>query len=82
MTEYASKGDESCDTHVAEVDAKICGSCLVCMDVCEPSCIDIDGMTMAARVSQERCTGCGECEENCTSGAIFMVPVAPIRKVG
>ena len=82
MTGHALKCDDGFGTSVAEVDPKICGSCLICMDVCEPRCVDIDGLTMAAKVNQEHCNGCGECEANCTSGAIAMVSAGPIRKVG
>jgi NAD-dependent dihydropyrimidine dehydrogenase PreA subunit len=67
---------------VAEVDVDICGGCLVCMEVCEPKTIDIDGLSMTAKIIQENCTGCGECEESCSTGAIFMVPNGPIRQVG
>ncbi|MBW2713911.1 MAG: hypothetical protein JRC77_09190, partial [Deltaproteobacteria bacterium] len=59
MTEQALNNGSDGAEAVAEVDPDICGGCLVCIEVCEPKCIDIDGLTMTAKVVPERCTGCG-----------------------
>jgi electron transfer flavoprotein alpha subunit len=68
-----SKGRE-----VAEIIAKKCSGCQICLGECAVDAIDIfEGI---ARINAEKCIGCGKCVKVCPSDAILFEK--PVKKTG
>ncbi len=55
--------------HFAEVDAKQCDACEICVDECSMDAISMSDEDVAA-VDLEKCIGCGLCVAACPTGGI------------
>ena len=57
---------------VAEVDARTCSSCGVCVSICPYSAPRVDEKTGKAMIESTLCKGCGLCVASCRSGALHL----------
>ncbi len=57
---------------VAVVDLDTCDRCGLCLPLCPPAAIHLEGNDLT--VDREACTGCRKCVAPCPVGALAMVP--------
>ena len=56
---------------VAVVDLDMCDRCGLCLPLCPPAAIHLEGNVLV--VDREGCTGCRKCVAPCPVGALSMV---------
>ena len=59
---------------IAVVDLAVCDRCGLCLPLCPPEAIHLEGNELA--VDRQSCTGCHKCIAPCPVGALTMAPNA------
>jgi len=59
---------------IAVVDLAVCDRCGLCLPLCPPEAIHLEGNDLA--VDRDTCTGCHKCVAPCPVGALAMIPNA------
>ena len=57
---------------VAIVDLDVCDRCGLCLPLCPPAAIHLEGTALV--IDRSGCTGCHKCIAPCPVGALAMVP--------